>query len=235
MNILENLKYVHILAGSLTLICGTIAMFSKKGQKNHRLAGKIFFWAMAVTTALGLNAGIFKPGYEIFIPIAIISFYQVASGYRILYIKTLHKGQKAQIVDWILAIGMFVTSNVFIYMGIVNISIDIFYSIVLFSFATIGLYCSIVDIYHFTKKPTNKSYWLFIHIFRMSHAFIAALTAFLVNNSKLFPFLPQVLLLIIPIAIGQPIITYTIWSYRKKMAKVALINKTVKLDQSFTD
>jgi hypothetical protein len=128
---------------------------------------------------------------------------------------------------------MLLTSFVFVYWGITNLSTDIFYSIVLFSFSTIGLYCYGVDIYNYTKKPTNKFYWLFIHIFRMSHGFIAALTAFLVNNSKLFPFLPQVLLLIIPIAIGQPIISLTIWNYNRKMSKTKILEDRVKLDETF--
>jgi hypothetical protein len=68
----------------------------------------------------------------------------------------------------------------------------------------------------------------------MSHGFIAALTAFLVNNSKLFPFLPQVLLLIIPIAIGQPIITWTIWNYRRKTNKTKILADRVTIDETFT-
>ncbi len=234
MNVLDLLKTIHILAGSLTLLSGFIAMTSKKGQSSHRLSGKVFFWSMTVTAILGLNAGIFKPEYRIFIPIAIISFYQAASGYRILFIKTLNKGQKPQLVDWALTIGMLLTSLVFIFLGISNVATDIFYSIVLFSFSTIGLYCCGVDLYNYIKKPKNKFYWLFIHIFRMSHGFIAALTAFLVNNSKLFPFLPQVLLLIIPIAIGQPIISLTIWRYNKKMAKTKLLEDSVKLDHTYS-
>ncbi len=220
MTILEILKPIHIIAGGLTLLSGVIAMSSKKGQNIHRLAGKIFFWAMTITTTLGLNAGIFKPELRIFVPIAIISFYQVASGYRILFIKNLHKDQKPELVDWILTIGMLITSFVFVFLGVLNLSKDLFYAIVLFSFSTIGLYCCGLDLYHYIQKPKNKYYWLFIHIFRMSHAFIAALTAFLVNNSALFQFLPQVLLLIIPIAVGQPLITLTIWSYNRKMNKI---------------
>jgi uncharacterized membrane protein len=234
MSILEILKPIHILAGSLTLISGLVAMISKKGQDSHRLSGKIFFWSMAITTLLGLIAGIFKPELHIFIPIAIISFYQAASGYRILFIKTLNKGQKPQIIDWVLTIGMLLTSFVFIILGILNLSTDIFFSIVLFAFSTIGVYCCGVDLYHYIKKPTNKFYWLFIHIFRMSHGFIAALTAFLVNNSKLFPFLPQVLLLIIPIAVGQPIISWTIWSYNRKTNKTKILAERVQIDKTFS-
>jgi hypothetical protein len=233
MNILDIFKSVHIVAGSLTLLSGFVAMTSKKGQLTHRISGIVFFWSMTVTTILGLNAGIFKPEFRIFIPIAIISFYQAASGYRILYIKTLNKDQSPKIVDWALTIGMFITSSVFVFLGIMNLSTDLFYSIVLFSFSTIGLYCCGVDLYNYIKKPANKYYWLFIHIFRMSHAFIAALTAFLVNNSKLFPFLPQILLLIIPIAIGQPIISLTIWNYNRKMNKTKILEERVKLDKTF--
>lgn len=234
MSILDILKPIHILAGSLTLISGLVAMISKKGQAKHRLSGKIFFWSMAVTTLLGLNAGIFKPELNIFIPIAIISFYQAATGYRILFIKTLNKGQKPQIVDWVLTIGMLITSSVFVILGIINLNTDIFFSIVLFAFSTIGLYCCGVDLYNYIKKPKNNFYWLFIHIFRMSHGFIAALTAFLVNNSKLFPFLPQVLLLVIPIAVGQPIISLIIWNYNRKINKTKLLMERVLIDKTFT-
>lgn len=233
MSILDVLKPIHIIAGSLTLLSGLVAMSAKKGQSIHRLSGKIFFWSMTVTTLLGVNAGIFRPNYQIFIPIAIISFYQAASGYRILFIKTLNKGQNPKIVDWTLTIGMLLTSFAFVLLGITNLSTDIFYSIVLFAFSSIGLYCCGVDLYNYIKKPKNKFYWLFIHIFRMSHGFIAALTAFLVNNAKLFPFLPQVLLLIIPIAIGQPIISFTIWNYNRKMNKMKVLADSVKLDETY--
>jgi uncharacterized membrane protein len=233
MNLLEILKPIHIVAGSLSLLSGFIAITSKKGQSYHRLSGKVFFWSMTVTCLLGLNAGIFKPEFRIFIPIALISFYQVASGYRILYIKTLHKGQQAKWVDWLLTVGMFLTSNVFIVLGILNLNKDLFFSIVLFSFSTIGIYCCLVDFYNYIEKPVNKNYWLFIHIFRMSHGFIAALTAFLVNNSKLFPFLPQLLLLILPIAIGQPIISLTILKYKRKTNKTISLADSVKLDSTY--
>ena len=233
MGILDILKPIHILAGSLTLLSGLVAMIAKKGKRIHRISGQIFFWSMAVTTLLGLNAGIFKPELHIFIPIAIISFYQAATGYRILFIKTLNKEQKPQTIDWLLTIGMLLTSSVFIVLGIMNLSTDLFFAIVLFAFSSIGLYCCGVDIYNYTKKPKNKFYWLFTHIFRMSHGFIAALTAFLVNNSKLFPFLPQVLLLIIPIAIGQPIISFTIWNYNKKVNKTKLLAERVQIDKTF--
>lgn len=216
MNLLELLKPIHILAGSLTLISGLVAMTTKKGQPLHRLAGKVFFWSMAITCALGLNAAIFKPQYHLFIPISLISFYQVASGYRILYIKDLHQGLRAKPIDWAITITMTLTALAFIVIGILNLSSDAMFSIVMFSFSTIGLYCCGVDFWHYTRKPNNKMYWLSIHIFRMSHAFVASLTAFLVNNNKWFPSVPAILLLILPIAIGQPLISYTIWKYKKR-------------------
>jgi hypothetical protein len=230
MVLLDYLKYIHIFSGSVTLISGFFAIFSKKGGIIHRFSGKLFFWSMAVTTLLGLNAAIFKPELSFFIPIAIISFYQAASGYRILHIKKLHLGQKTKPIDWILTLTMISTSLYFLLSGISYLQKDLFYAIVLLSFSTIGLYCTSIDLIHYIKKPTHKMYWLFTHIFRMSHGFIAAITAFLVNNSKLLPFLPQVIWLIIPIAIGQPLITFTIWQYKKKLHKAQQINERVLLN-----
>lgn len=219
MSILAILKIIHILAGFSTLISGFFAIFTRKGKHNHRLTGRIFFWSMTITTLLGLNAGIFKPEFRIFVPIALISFYQVATGYRILFIKKLHKNQNPELVDWVLTGGMLLTSMVFIFLGIVNLEKDAMFSIVVFSFSTIGLYCCGVDLYNYILRPKNELYWLFVHIFRMSHAFIAAITAFLVNNSKIFPYIPTLLLLIIPISLGQPIITWVIFRYKQNMNK----------------
>jgi hypothetical protein len=229
MAILDGLKLLHIVAGSTALISGLVAMLVKKGLINHRFWGKLFFWSMTITCLLGLNAGFFRPGYLLFIPIAIISFYQVATGYRILYIKKLHTGQKPAWVDWLLTISMLLIAMVFLVWGIISLQEDVFLAIVLFAFASIGVYCCMVDLYHYIKKPTDKNYWLFTHIFRMSHGFIAALTAFLVNNSSLFKFIPQVLLLIIPISVGQPIISFVIWTYRRKKQKTVLLADTARL------
>jgi uncharacterized membrane protein len=231
MDILALLKPIHIASGATALLSGLVAMSVQKGRSSHRIWGKIFFFSMTITCILGLNAGIFRPGYTIFIPIALISFYQVATGYRILYIKQLHLGQKAKWVDWLLTLTMLLTSFAFIAWGISSLQSDSFLALVLFAFSSIGLYCCGVDIYHYLKKPTHKSYWLFTHIFRMSHGFIAALTAFLVNNSKWFSFLPQVLLLILPIAIGQPIISLLIWRYKRKVGKLAPVLATVRINK----
>jgi len=37
---------VHILLGIVCVLSGLVAMLSKKGNNNHRLSGKIYFWAL---------------------------------------------------------------------------------------------------------------------------------------------------------------------------------------------
>ena len=34
--------YTHIISGGVALVSGTVAMGTKKGNKNHKLAGKFF-------------------------------------------------------------------------------------------------------------------------------------------------------------------------------------------------
>jgi len=42
-------------------------------------------------------------------------------------------------------------------------------------------------------------------------------------------------LLIIPIAIGQPIISYTIWNYNRKVNKTKILAERVRIDKTFTN
>jgi uncharacterized membrane protein len=45
---------VHILAGSLALVAGSVALYATKGAPVHRRAGMLFVWAMLAVCAAGL-------------------------------------------------------------------------------------------------------------------------------------------------------------------------------------
>lgn len=50
--------FIHVMAGVISLSSGLVAMsYGKKGGKVHKIAGKLFYWAMTViflTTVLFL-------------------------------------------------------------------------------------------------------------------------------------------------------------------------------------
>ena len=52
---------IHIIAGALGLVSGSIALFALKGAKLHRRAGIIFVYAMIVMSASGAVMATLKP------------------------------------------------------------------------------------------------------------------------------------------------------------------------------
>ena len=73
----------------------------------------------------------------------------------------------------------------------------------------------------FKFPPSGKLFWYYMHIGQMSGAYIATVTAFLVNNGRWFPFVPGIVLWLLPAAVGVPLITQTIKKYKNKHSKQA--------------
>ena len=38
---------IHILAGTIALLCAALAVSSEKGKRLHMISGRIYFWGMA--------------------------------------------------------------------------------------------------------------------------------------------------------------------------------------------
>jgi uncharacterized membrane protein len=52
---------LHIIAGTIAVIAGALALTHKKGQQSHRLSGKIFVCTMAIMALSGAYIAILKP------------------------------------------------------------------------------------------------------------------------------------------------------------------------------
>jgi hypothetical protein len=73
---------LHILAGSLGLLSGALALYSAKGQPLHRKAGRVFFFVMLTMTTTGaLMAAITGTWAVVNIPAALITAYLVVTGF----------------------------------------------------------------------------------------------------------------------------------------------------------
>ena len=58
-------------------------------------------------------------------------------------------------------------------------------------------------------------FWMYKHIGQMGGAYIATMTAFLVNNYRFFPFLPPIALWLLPTLFGTVLITIVLKKYKK--------------------
>lgn len=173
---------IHIIGGTLGLLAGTYIMLAKKGDKRHKLIGKIFSISMIgagfcsfILATIHRNDFLFAVG--------IFTIYLASTGWRYLYLKNIAAGQKPLIIDWILMIFIFLGSSAFLVMGAKSIFDREYFGGIILLFAWRGFNYIVQDYKTFKGNITIKNYWLINHLQRMTGAYIASLTAFAVVNA----------------------------------------------------
>jgi uncharacterized membrane protein len=212
---LSGMLVMHIAGGTIALISGLVAMLTLKGSKVHRLAGKIYFWAMtavfvgALFTAIGHHK-------DFLLMVAFFSYYMTVRGYRILSLKKLHQGQKATPLDWLITTisGLFLLA--LIGWGSWGVFNGMNMGIVAIAFGLTGMSFFISDVKSFFNPPKEKMHWWYGHISSMGGSYISAITAFVVVNIQLPHF--QWVLWILPGIIGGILIGRAIRKYKLKFA-----------------
>lgn len=196
---------LHIIGGSLSLISGLSAIISKKGGGLHRKSGKVFFYAMLVTTISALVMAGIKSGLFLFC-IAIFSFYQTYMGYRAIKNKSLVAS------NWDKAVWGIAIINAFVMVLTGNV--------VLMVFGGIGIANTIRQLMHQRKlagTAAAKGDWLQLHIGMMMGAFIATITAFVVVNSPdNLGGVAATLLWLSPTIVLVPLLVYWSIKYKKR-------------------
>ena len=212
---------IHIVAGFLALVCGAIAIATKKGKGVHLKAGRIYFWSMIIVALTALYLSVVNVIPFLFL-IAIFSFYLTWSGYKAIHWKSRALPTSVYWFDAITShitalfgIAM-VTLSVLTWFGIHVNAVVSSLRIVLLVFG-IGTFIFAGEdlILFYRKNASSKFLWMYTHIGRMLGAYIATFTAFLVVNGEFFP--SPLIAWLGPTLVGTPIIFYWIGKYRQKM------------------
>ena len=104
------LLFIHIIAGTVSLLAAVLAVVSAKGKKVHIWAGRTYFWGMFLIFITAIPMSIISSNIFLFL-IAIFSFYLAFAGMRF----ARNRKGVATILDWIAICLM-------IFSGIPNIS-----------------------------------------------------------------------------------------------------------------
>lgn len=206
---------LHIIAGTLGLLSGTINIIGKKGGRIHRMVGKVFLYSMLIVSISAFVLSIIHPNYFLFI-VGVFTLYLVSSATRYLELKQLIGGQTPKALDWALTYFMLIFGVIFIAFGIFHLAGKHMFGIVFIVFGGIGLRMVKADFNNFRGKSTIKNVWLTVHIQRMIGAYIAALTAFLVVNNQV---LPGYVAWLLPTIILTPLIVKWSRKYKVKLDK----------------
>lgn len=203
----KSLLLVHVVAGSIGLLTGTFILFRPKGDKWHQLIGKFFAYGMLLSALVSLIMSSIHYNLFLFI-VGVFTIYLVGTGLRYMKLKNLQKGQKPKPIDWLLFGLMFLFSVLFLFYGSFLIVKANNFGWVLISFGSISSLMLKADWQTFKGiKIKHKNYWLLLHLQRMTGAYIASLTAFIVVNNH---YLPNVLAWLLPTIVVTPLIV--IWS-----------------------
>ena len=222
---------IHIASGFTSLTVGLIPMMVQKGGRVHKIAGRVFFWAMFGVFVTATVSWLQQPGrpfLQFLLLVGFFSFHLALTGVRILRMKAT-KVQPVQL-DWFVA-GVAMLGGCIavlfglwqIYSGFIAGQLSMF-SILYLLFGGVFLRNGQMDWWLYSGKvQIEKMHWFYHHIARMVGAYIASFTAFCVVNGEHIP-LPSLLVWTLPGAIGGFFIARTIRTYKRKIYQVGQRN-----------
>ena len=191
---------IHILAGTIALLCAALAVSSEKGKKFHVLSGRTYFWCMVGIFLTAIPMSIINSNTFLFL-IAIFSFYLAFAGMRFA------KNRKgiATTIDWI-AVSLMILSG----LGMWALAITYFISdnsqyITLLVFGFIALALGYGDYRSHKNKAAIGKERIARHLTNMMAGTIAVITAVLVVNVNIEPIW---IWWVLPTVVITPIISY---------------------------
>jgi uncharacterized membrane protein len=218
------IKIIHIVAGTLALLSGLLAIVFRNRVKIHKPIGKIYFWCMSIIFFSAIYMAFVKTNVFLFC-VAFFTYYACLTAYRALRLKKLHLDQKPTYFDWAIEIffgGMHIAFVLFAIVQLIKGQTTL--ALVSLVFGLFGIQGNLNTIKRFRKKLVFKNYWLLAHIGGMLGSYIGAITAFTVNNSAHIP-LPQIVLWLGPTAFLVPFIIYELRKHERKAGRFEPVNK----------
>lgn len=199
----HSLVFIHILAGSSALLASVVAFATPKGNRGHRLGGRVFFWSMIVTGLGALQPALYS-GKLVLLYLAVFSLHLTITGRRYLQFR---RGRPPHWSDYALMGAMLLFAGLLLLDGIPTFvrAMGWVGALAPAAFAFISLGMVWEDWKWLNGREGSPRQALRQHISRMGGASIAAFTAFFVNANSL---LPGALAWLLPTVIGTFLIVY---------------------------
>lgn len=217
------LTYSHATAGGIVLLLGLLNFINRTGNKNHVITGRIYVGAMWwICLSAFIIIAFYRFSFFLMV-IGVLTFYSSFVGVRVL---RRRKFNSEKWYDWLVS-GLTAVFG----LGLIGYAISIFIQVgsfhwlgalsVLFGYFTMS--SGIRDIRFFlSNRKKEDLWWLSQHINAIGGSYVAAITAFVVQNSRLFmPDDYNWLAWVLPPALLTPVISGIAKRYKQKRARLA--------------
>ncbi|HIF73658.1 MAG TPA: hypothetical protein EYG31_05230 [Porticoccaceae bacterium] len=173
---------IHILAGTIALLCAAMAVSSEKGKKLHVLSGRTYFWCMVAIFLTAIPMSIITSNIFLFL-IAIFSFYLAFAGMRF----ARNRKGVATTLDWI-AVSLMILSGLGMWiLAVIYFSNNNSQNIPLLVFGFLAIALGYADFKSHKNKTATGKERLSRHLTNMMGGTIAVITAVLVVNVDIKP------------------------------------------------
>jgi hypothetical protein len=217
------LLVAHIIAGSLAVVVGLVALVTRKPVSaaaaaggTHKKSGRLFLYAMCVVigTATALTLISLNP---YFAGLTVASAVAVFSGYRVLSRKRpdLNPNQRARALDWLVTLSVLAVGGLLIALGAaggIKKNLPVVYSLGVGSVLYAGY-----DLYRFARplaRPFSPNLWLYEHLVKMIGGYFGAVAAF---SGSVLLLLPEPWRQLWATSLGQTLAVVLVIYYRRKL------------------
>jgi uncharacterized membrane protein len=179
--------WLHIVAASIALIAGAIAMYALKGASLHRKSGTLFVWTMLVMSSTGAIVAMMRP-VRVSVIAGALTFYLVATAF--VTVRRPHVAAKA--IDIGATLFAFIVGVVGLYFGfeaVTNVkgTLDGYPPQPYFVFSGVALLGAVLDGRMLLKGAPTGKHRIARHLWRMCFAMLIATMSFFLGQAKLFP------------------------------------------------
>ena len=209
---------VHILAGSLGLLVGYVALYSPKGATLHRRSGMLFVYAMLTMASCGMVLAIARDkAPAVNVPAALLTSYLVITS--LTTVRPPPAGSRALAVGALLvALSVGLTMLTFGFEAVGNGGTRKgMPAFPFFLFGVVGLLGTAGDLRLIRSGAPTGARRLARHLWRMSFALFIAALSFSVQAAKLIPKPVRVPgLLALPVVAVLLTMLYWLWRVRRR-------------------
>ena len=211
---------IHIVAGSLALLTGYVALFAAKGATVHRESGTVFVYTMLTMAVAGFVIAVTRGvAPKINVPAALLTSYLVITS--LTTVRPLATGARAVSVGGaIVALGVGVTMLALGIGGVVNGGTrGGMLAIPFFMFGVVGLLGGIGDLRVMQAGPLRGTARLARHLWRMCFALFIAALSFFIGQAKVIPEPLRIRpLLGLPVLLVLVTMFYWLWRVRVRQS-----------------